>query len=422
MGSTWKYNDGSSIPATGWFSSSYNDSSWKNGTAQLGYGNKGETTIIGYGPSSTNKYTTAYFRKTITISNLSTKSNFIITTFVDDGAAVYVNGTEIGRFNLPTGTLDFNSLAVTFNNGETTTFSVPANLLKEGNNVIAVEVHQNTLTSSDLIFNLSLVCTESNSQVITTPLYSTTLTSDFAIKAIYEQVVIEDPDKDLKVVFNEIVASNNLITDEFGEKDDYIEIFNNGEKDVNISGWYISDTPGNPTLAQVPVTDEAKTLIPSKGRIVLWADDQPEQGVLHLGFKLSKEGETLILSKSNYLGAIMLIDSVSYPFMDQNFSYSRVPDGSENWKIQSSTFNLTNGNDTGVETHETGLNIYPTLVTENITVVNASNKMLNIIDLTGKVLFNHSCQSDKEIIRTNQLKRGIYIVTIGNEKFKIIKI
>ncbi len=422
MGSTWKYSDGSSIPATNWFTSTYTDTSWKSGTAQFGYGNRGELTTISYGSNASNKYPTAYFRKTISISNLSAKSNFILTTFIDDGAAVYVNGTELGRVNMPTGSLMFTTLASSSNNGITNTFSIPINLLKEGNNVIAVEVHQNSVTSSDLIFNLSLTCSEtSNTQLITNPVYTTALTSDFTIKAIYEQSIFEDPDKDINVVFNEIVASNNQTTDEFGEKDDYIEIYNNGDKEVNIAGWFISDTPGNTAMVQIPVSDAAKTLIPSKGRIILWADDQPEQGVLHLGFKLSKDGETLVLSKSNYLGAIMLMDSISYPYMEQNFSYSRVPDGSENWKIQSPTFNLTNGDNTDVKAPEIRLNIYPTLVQDNITVVNATNKTFNIIDLTGKVLYNQICQSDKEIIQTNQLPRGIYIVVIGDEKFKIIK-
>jgi len=323
---------------------------------------------------------------------------------------------------MPNGTIQFATLASSSNNGITNSFNVPQNLLKEGNNVIAVEVHQNSVSSSDLIFNLSLTCSETtNTQIVTTPVYSTTLTTDFSIRAIYEQEVFEDPDKGIDLVFNEIVASNNLSQDEFGETDDYIEIYNNGDKDVNIAGWFITDMPGNNTLLQIPATDLSKTNIPSKGRIVLWADDQANQGVLHLGFKLSKEGETLVLAKTNYLGAITVIDSVSFPYMEQNLSYSRVPDGSENWKIIGTTFNEINIDHTGVENPEIRLNVYPTQVLDNFTVINAADKMLNVIDLTGKVMMSHVCRNDKEIIQANQLQRGIYIVVIGDKNFKIIK-
>ncbi|HRZ96894.1 MAG TPA: CotH kinase family protein, partial [Paludibacter sp.] len=422
MGSAWKYSDGSTVPATNWNASAYSDVSWKNGNAQFGYGGRGEVTTLSYGANSNNKYTTAYFRKTISISNLSTKSNFILTTYIDDGAVVYVNGTELGRANMPNGTIQFATLASSSNNGITNSFNVPQNLLKEGNNVIAVEVHQNSVSSSDLIFNLSLTCSETtNTQIVTTPVYSTTLTTDFSIRAIYEQEVFEDPDKGIDLVFNEIVASNNLSQDEFGETDDYIEIYNNGDKDVNIAGWFITDMPGNNTLVQIPATDLSKTNIPSKGRIVLWADDQANQGVLHLGFKLSKEGETLVLAKTNYLGAITVIDSVSFPYMEQNLSYSRVPDGSENWKIIGTTFNEINIDHTGIENPEIRLNVYPTQVLDNFTVINAADKMLNVIDLTGKVMMSHVCRHDKEIIQANQLQRGIYIVVIGDKNFKIIK-
>lgn len=420
--SIWKYFDGSAIPATDWFSATYNDTSWKSGTAQLGYGNKGETTTISYGSNTSNKYPTAYFRKNFSITNLNKKSNFTLSTYIDDGAAIYVNGTELGRTNMPAGTLLFTTLASSSNNGITTNFNIPANLLKEGNNVIAVEVHQNSVSSSDLIFNLSLSCNQSNnSEIITSPVYSTTLTSDFSLKAIYEQNVFEDPDKDIQVFINEVVASNSLFPDEFGETDDYIEIYNNGDKDVNIAGWYITDTPGNQTMVKIPETDPAKTFIPSKSRIILWADDQPEQGVLHVGFKLAKEGETLILSKSNYLGSIVIIDSISYPYAEQNWSYSRIPDGTPVWKTTIPTCNLANVDNTGINYTETQCMVYPTIIKNNFTVANAADRQINIYDLTGKLLITRKCNSNIETVETDILQKGIYIVMAGNDKFKIIK-
>ncbi len=420
MGDTWKYFDGNATPALNWFAPEYNDAGWKSGIAPLGYGGRGEVTTIGYGGNVNNKNITAYFRKNVNITALNTKSNFQITTFVDDGAVVYVNGKELGRFNMPQGTISFNTVSTTFNNGETATFSVPNSFLVEGVNTIAVEVHQNSATSSDLVFNLSLTCNDSSvNNVITSPVYNTVLTGDLAIKAIYEQVVFEEPQ--IHVVFNEIVASNSIFKDEFGEKDDYIELYNFGNEDVNIAGWYITDVPYFTTLHKFPETNPAATLIPAGGRKILWADDQPEQGVLHLGFKLSKEGEKLMLSRTNYLGAIVLVDSVTIPYLDTNFSYARIPDGTGPWEVYMPTFDAPNKNDTGLEEKPTEIRIYPTLVNEYVKVQNAAGFSLRISDITGKLVMVKHLDADLYSVNLSELKRGVYLAEIGKNMFKIIK-
>ena len=423
MGSTWKYFDGNAIPATNWFANAYSDAAWKSGPAQLGYGAKGEKTLISYGDNASNKYPTAYFRKTVSISDLSSKSDFSLTMLVDDGAAVYVNGQEVGRYILPTGTLTFNTLSTTYNNGDLVTYAVPQNLLKEGDNLIAVEVHQSSVISSDVMFDLQLTCKSSPvSQVSTDPIYSTVLTGDISLKAIYEKSTVENPDDLPPVVINELVASNSLISDEFGGKDDYIELYNNGSTDVNIAGWYVSDTPDNKTLTQIPTTDPVKTTIPANGRIILWADDQQVQGVLHLGFKLGKEGEPVLLSKVNSLGTIIMVDSVSFPYMESNLSYSRMPDGSLNWLIQATTFNKTNDDLSGVESPLSNIKVYPTMVLQSFIVQNAMGDLLTITDLMGKVLYRNECRSAIETIQVEFLQRGLYVVSVGNSTYKMVKL
>lgn len=420
MGDVWKYFDGNATPAVNWFAPEYNDAGWKTGNAQLGYGGRGEVTVIGYGGNSNNKYITAYFRKTVNIKGIATKSNFQITTFVDDGAVVYVNGKELGRFNMPQGSISFTTVSTTYNNGETAVFSVPANMLIEGSNIIAVEVHQNSATSSDLIFNMSLTYTESaGNQVVNSPVYSTVLTSDFKIKAVYEQVVFNEPIFD--IAFNEIIASNSIYKDEFGEKDDFIELYNFGKEDVNIAGWYISDVPYYATLHQIPDTDLATTLITAGGRKILWADDNPEQGVLHLSFKLSKDGESLLLSRTNFLGAVVPVDSVTFSFLDSNFSYSRLPDGVGPWVIKEPTFNLPNNADTKITVPESGIRVYPTIASGFIKIENAHGTDLRITDLTGKLIVLHQCINHAEIVNISALQQGVYIAIVGSQTFRIIK-
>ena len=420
-GSSWKYFDGSLMPASNWYNPAFNDQAWKSGGSPLGYVSNGIVTTISYGPNGANKYPTTYFRKNITISDADTKLNYSITLIVDDGAAIYVNGIETGRYNLPEGPLMFNTLAPLSNNNDTVTFNVPGDLIKEGNNVIAVEVHQNSVGSSDMFFDFQLTCDMGNKQISANPAHIIPVSKDL-YKAVYEESVVQDPDTIYDVVLNEFVSSNSLIQDESGGKDDYIELYNKGSEAVNIAGWYLTDTPSNRTLSQIPSTDLLKTQIPAKGRIVIWADDQSAQGVLHVGFKLSQNGETVIMSKRNNSGNLNVVDSVAFPYMASNMSYSRVPDGAANWVIQAPTFNATNSIITGITKRQETIRVYPTLVTETLTIENASGQLVSIIDLTGTVIIQKKCQSVKEQIPLGQLQRGVYIIVVGAENYKIVKL
>lgn len=160
MGSVWKYLDNGTNQGTTWRDGSYDDSGWASGPAPLGYTMTGVVTTVSYGPSSTNKYITTYFRKTVNITQavIDEAASMKITLNIDDGAVVYVNGTEVMRSNMPTSAITYTTLAnVTVGSSPsafTGTFS--SSLLTAGDNTIAVEVHQAAVTSSDIYFNLSL--------------------------------------------------------------------------------------------------------------------------------------------------------------------------------------------------------------------------------------------------------------------------
>lgn len=160
-GTTWKYLDNGSNQGTAWRTSALNDSTWASGTAELGYGDGDETTVISYGPNSNNKYITTYFRKTFTVANPAAYTKLLISLLRDDGAVVYLNGTEIARSNMPSGTIDFTTRApeaVGFDQEYTWyNYLADAALLQAGSNLLAVEIHQSSPTSSDISFNLSLI-------------------------------------------------------------------------------------------------------------------------------------------------------------------------------------------------------------------------------------------------------------------------
>ena len=142
----------------------YDDSGWTNGPAELGYGDGTEATVVSFGPDSANKYITTYFRHAFTVIDPSTHHTLQMRVLRDDGAVVYLNGHELGRFNMPTpdpiNYLTRASSTVSGSN-ETNFFQtvIPAasNLLVVGTNLVAVEVHQISGTSSDISFDMELI-------------------------------------------------------------------------------------------------------------------------------------------------------------------------------------------------------------------------------------------------------------------------
>lgn len=163
--SSWKYFTGAAAPAATWKDSLFSDASWTTGPAYLGYGDTWITTCIPSGctgsacsPSCGTKWITSYFRKVINIPVLSVYDSVRLYLRCDDGAVVYVNGVEMFRDNLPTGTITHSTTAPVAKGGsaETTALvkSIPISAFAPGNNTIAVEVHQESGTSSDFTFDL----------------------------------------------------------------------------------------------------------------------------------------------------------------------------------------------------------------------------------------------------------------------------
>ena len=163
---SWKYTDDGIDHGKEWKEIAFDDHNWKSGRAKLGYGGDGEQTVLTYGDDDTNKYITHYFRHKFNYNDES-KPNILSANLIrDDGAVVYLNGEEIIRSNMPKGEITHVTLASGHASGASeslpSTYTIDSNLLKEGENLIAAEVHQDNITSSDIGFSLSLEGTENN--------------------------------------------------------------------------------------------------------------------------------------------------------------------------------------------------------------------------------------------------------------------
>jgi hypothetical protein len=157
-GSTWRYYDAGMEPA-GWRSVGFDDGAWSAGPAQLGYGDGDEARTLRSTVNGSRVFT-AYFRRNFVVDDAAALQSLKLSLMRDDGAAVWLNGIEAFRSNLPQGALTYATPAVQTVSGtdESLFFEqeLSPQLLHSGTNLIAVEVHQQNPGSSDLSFDLAL--------------------------------------------------------------------------------------------------------------------------------------------------------------------------------------------------------------------------------------------------------------------------
>jgi hypothetical protein len=167
-GSDWKYRIGtseaSSPDASAWRQATFTDSSWAAGPAPIGYANPpnhpAESALRTFLPTSqAGGYLSVFFRKTFNVKVPADVQQFILHINVDDGYVAWLNGVEIGRFNVPAGNLAFNASASSAIEPTLTSIEVnnPSKWLVAGVNVIAVQVFNANFTSSDLVFDAALM-------------------------------------------------------------------------------------------------------------------------------------------------------------------------------------------------------------------------------------------------------------------------
>jgi hypothetical protein len=162
-GSVWKYLPITNDIGAAWRGTNYDDGAWPTGPAQLGYGDNDEATPVPFYDDGVNgKNISTYFRRNFAVTNAARFTNLVVRLLRDDGGIVYLNGTEVFRSNMTNSPVTWNTPALTSvaPPDETTTFystNAPASLLREGLNVLGVEIHQVSGTSADISFDLQLL-------------------------------------------------------------------------------------------------------------------------------------------------------------------------------------------------------------------------------------------------------------------------
>lgn len=309
----WKYNQSGQSLGTSWRQPGYNDTAWPSGAALL-YVTPADlpapkNTQLTF---NTPRQITYYFRSSFTFNGNPAATTLTANLVIDDGAVVYLNGVEVLRMGMPPGPISYNTLA-----GRTITtaayegpFNLPADALIQGVNVIAVEVHQASSGSSDIVFGMTLDAVSTFPIAYTPGAANWVATNLPAIPLVW---------------LNELQAQNLTgPQDNFSQRDPWVEIHNSSPNPITLTNFYLTDNYTNLTRWAFPA---GATLNAGEFKLV-WLDGQPVQtagGVWHANFGIAPTGSVALVQVANNRTSI--VDYLNYNLPVADRSYGAFPDG-----------------------------------------------------------------------------------------------
>lgn len=303
----WNYEASGTDLATAWREKNFDDSAWLTGTAL--FHNENNTSIPFRNtllPFTVPQQITFYFRTKFVVSTNLDGFTLRASTYIDDGAVFYLNGSEVLRVRMPEGPIAYSTLAsASPPDGDAVleTFTIPGAALMVGTNVLAVEVHQQIATSSDVVWGMAFDAVRPITNVIA-----------------------------LSAVLNEVMANNRTYTNADGTITDWVELFNPLQSAVELSNQSLSDDVANPRRWVFPTG----TTVPARGYLVVRFDPNSPAVtnaaslVLGTGFGLGANGDEVYLFDTPARGGALL-DSIAFGFQPPDYSIGRV--GGAAWTL-----------------------------------------------------------------------------------------
>jgi spore coat protein CotH len=214
------------------------------------------------------------------------------------------------------------------------------------------------------------------------------------------------------VVINEFMASNmGIIKDEFEENEDWIELYNTTDASIDLGGYVLTDSDAN--LDKFVFAEG--TIIPSKGYIIVWADEDGVQGPLHANFRLAIAGERIILLNKSKVE----LDRVEFGAQQADLSSARQPNGTGSFAIGPHTFGKNNSSSRTADFTTKNVVIIPNPASTEIHLrTELPVKQWFIFDLHGRQLIT----SKTSLIAVDELAAGTYIVKAEGYVGRFVKI
>lgn len=215
-----------------------------------------------------------------------------------------------------------------------------------------------------------------------------------------------------QLVINEFCASNsNVIADEDGEYDDWVELYNNGDTAINLLGYTLSDDVDELNKWSFP-----NLSIGAGEYLLVWADS--DDGALHASFKLSSGGESIYLSRNGEV-----VDGITFGGQTTDITYGRYPNGTGSFTLMEATPNAINdGKRLSVSEMPTGrISIFPNPVTNELHLESNLEGEIQIINSQGQILLSGSAVKGLNRYNLSSLATGVYFVILRNDENKFTK-
>ena len=217
----------------------------------------------------------------------------------------------------------------------------------------------------------------------------------------------------LDITINEFMASNDSLSglaDANGDFDDWIELYNNTNEEVDLSNTYLTDNVTKPRKWNFPIGAK----IPANGFLIVWADKDTDSDEFHANFKLAKAGGFIMLMDDN-----LVLDSLTYDTQETNISYARIPNGLGDFEVSDHTYNENNSETTSLEEIEQEIvKIYPNPTQNylNINFETRGNRFVNLANGIGQSVFTGTLSDQNNTIQLNNFQTGIYFLTVKDRK------
>src|SRR4030095_4534757 len=226
-----------------------------------------------------------------------------VTNYLDDGAVFHLNGARIASVRGRDNPANYGSdAAIQSDEGAAEVLALPTGALVEGDNVLAVEVHQSGSNSSDLVFGLSLTSVISVTNRVTA-----------------------DP---MPVVLNEVLVVAETTKSSSSQVTPWIELHNPSTNTVNLGGLSITDDPAEPRKWVFPTSAS----IGARGFLTVTCDPAQPQSAANTGLRLAFQGGSILLFHRLEAGGGAL-DTLSYGLQTAGMPVGRVPDGTGDWAL-----------------------------------------------------------------------------------------
>lgn len=246
-----------------------------------------------------------------------------------------------------------------------------------------------------------------------------------SIKAVYDSTKTSTR---TGLFINEISAANATYADNLYKAEDWVEIYNNSDKAIDLDKMYLSDDSLNRKKFQFIASAPKNLMIPPNQYLVVWCSGAVVRGDRHTSFKLAKEGGVVTLSTEDENG-VRLIDSVRYISTSERYTFGRVPDASDHlMKMEIATFakkniastyntfaydeinNQQNGMQAIKESRPIALVYHRTSEMLEINSEGTDAGRIYLFDLSGRLLITREINGGKTEISTSGITARSFIV------------